>query len=165
MVQGMATAESLARRVAKHGGAALIIDYGQDAPYPASLQAIREHAFVGLLEQPGSADLSARVDFDALRCAVADTGAPAACYGSISQAQLLLSLGIEARLEALLQGASEQQGEALTAGFARLVGSGEGAATPAEEGMGQSYRALCIAPQNEEPPFPFIAAAAPAAPS
>jgi SAM-dependent MidA family methyltransferase len=40
----------------------------QDAPYEASLQAIRRHEFVGLLEQPGSADLSNRVDYSALRC-------------------------------------------------------------------------------------------------
>lgn len=39
----------------------------QDAPYEASLQAIRRHEFVGLLEQPGSADLSNRVDYSALR--------------------------------------------------------------------------------------------------
>lgn len=64
----MATAESLAKRVSQAGGAALIIDYGQDGPYEASLQAIRQHKFVGLLEEPGSADLSVRVDYSALRC-------------------------------------------------------------------------------------------------
>lgn len=41
--------------------------HAQDAPYEASLQAIRRHEFVGLLEQPGSADLSNRVDYSALR--------------------------------------------------------------------------------------------------
>lgn len=39
----------------------------QDGPYQSSLQAIRQHEFVGLLEQPGSADLSSRVDYSALR--------------------------------------------------------------------------------------------------
>lgn len=34
----MAAAEGLSRRVAATGGAALIIDYGQDGPYEASLQ-------------------------------------------------------------------------------------------------------------------------------
>ena len=119
----MALAEALAQRVAQHGGAALIVDYGQvgrgrgsavewgalqvgqvkwsfhgaarsrhaalppprprpthpsppcprcgcavqDAPYEASLQAIKRHEFVGLLEQPGDADLSNRVDYSALR--------------------------------------------------------------------------------------------------
>lgn len=39
----MALSANLARRVAKEGGAALLIDYGQDAPYTSSLQGIREH--------------------------------------------------------------------------------------------------------------------------
>jgi hypothetical protein len=143
--QAMALAEALARRVEQHGGAALIIDYGQvaqacplgagcarlalrvgpdsqrlpallpwralatlggvvqgpactallplspllhilasysacppppppptqytpqDAPYESSLQAIRRHAFVPLLQAPGIADISNRVDFSALR--------------------------------------------------------------------------------------------------
>lgn len=67
--QAMAVASDLARRVAAAGGGALVVDYGRDAPYPASLQALRRHAQVHPLERPGLADLSARVDFSALRCA------------------------------------------------------------------------------------------------
>ena len=66
--QSIALAESLAKRVAEQGGAALIVDYGQDRPYSSSLQAIRQHGFVHLLSSPGHADLSCRVDFSALRC-------------------------------------------------------------------------------------------------
>ena len=66
--QGMGLAAELAKRVSQEGGAALVVDYGRDAPYPDSLQAIREHSFVHLLSQPGLADLSAHVDFSALRC-------------------------------------------------------------------------------------------------
>lgn len=65
--QAMATAGHLANRVSAKGGAALIIDYGRNRPYPASLQAIKQHKFSGLLEQPGLADLSAHVDFGAIR--------------------------------------------------------------------------------------------------
>ena len=67
--QAMAVASDLARRVAAAGGGALVVDYGRDAPYAASLQALRRHAQVHPLERPGLADLSARVDFSALRCA------------------------------------------------------------------------------------------------
>jgi NADH dehydrogenase [ubiquinone] 1 alpha subcomplex assembly factor 7 len=67
--QGMALAERLARDVARHGGAALLMDYGQAGPYSSSLQAIRRHRLAGLLEAPGLADLSAWVDFQALRSA------------------------------------------------------------------------------------------------
>jgi NADH dehydrogenase [ubiquinone] 1 alpha subcomplex assembly factor 7 len=50
---GMALAEKLAQRVGAHGGAALLMDYGKDGPYSDSLQAIRGHRGVELLEQPG----------------------------------------------------------------------------------------------------------------
>jgi len=39
----MAVCETLARRIAAAGGAALLIDYGQDGPYKNSLTAIRGH--------------------------------------------------------------------------------------------------------------------------
>lgn len=65
--QAMATAGHLADRVSAQGGAALLIDYGRSRPYPDSLQAIKQHKFCGLLEQPGLADLSAHVDFGAIR--------------------------------------------------------------------------------------------------
>lgn len=63
----MTTAGELAKRVAAQGGAALLIDYGRNRSYAASLQAIKQHQFCGLLEQPGLADLSAHVDFSAIR--------------------------------------------------------------------------------------------------
>lgn len=66
-VQSVATAASLAKRVAKQGGAALIVDYGEDSIFDDSLQAISDHKFVHPLSRPGEADLSCRVDFSALR--------------------------------------------------------------------------------------------------
>ncbi|KAL0042685.1 hypothetical protein WJX79_007704 [Trebouxia sp. C0005] len=79
--QAMSTAGDLAKRVATHGGAALLIDYGRNIPYPTSLQAIREHQFCGLLEQPGKADLSAHVDFGAIRQGVRESQAAATQKG------------------------------------------------------------------------------------
>ena len=63
----ISAAENLAKRVARHQGAALIVDYGKDNYFDASMQAIRDHKFVNLLSKPGQADLSCRVDFAALR--------------------------------------------------------------------------------------------------
>lgn len=68
--QAMALVSDLAKRVASTGGGALVVDYGRDALYDASLQALRRHAQVDPLERPGTADLSSRVDFSALRCAL-----------------------------------------------------------------------------------------------
>ncbi|KAK3255894.1 hypothetical protein CYMTET_34947, partial [Cymbomonas tetramitiformis] len=65
--QAMALAQEIAVRVGTHGGGALLVDYGHDRAFGNSLQAIRDHRFVDLLDQPGMSDLSAYVDFAALR--------------------------------------------------------------------------------------------------
>ena len=67
----MTLAAELGQRISNSTGAALVVDYGRNRAYETSLQAIRQHSFVGLLEQPGSADLSAHVDFSALRWGLA----------------------------------------------------------------------------------------------
>jgi hypothetical protein len=59
--------ERVAARVERHGGAALAVDYGEEGPIGDSLQAIKDHAFVPVLRDPGSADLSVYVDFGAMR--------------------------------------------------------------------------------------------------
>lgn len=65
--QGVGLSGELAKRVTLEGGAALVVDYGRDKPYADSLAAIKDHSFVPVLSQPGLADLSAHVDFSALR--------------------------------------------------------------------------------------------------
>jgi len=62
-------AASIAARIGRDGGAALLIDYGYraaDRPRGPTLQAVRRHERVDPLESPGEADLTALVDFDAL---------------------------------------------------------------------------------------------------
>ena len=50
------------------GGAAIAIDYGDEGPLGDTLEAIKDHKFVeNPLESPGECDLSAHVDFGALR--------------------------------------------------------------------------------------------------
>ncbi|GJP51710.1 hypothetical protein CLOM_g10859 [Closterium sp. NIES-68] len=115
----------ITERVARDGGAALIVDYGEDRLISDSLQAIRKHEFVNVFDAPGTADLSAYVDFAAIRQAVADSKLPARAFGPITQSQLLGRLGINFRVETLLRVASEQQAEALRDGYWRLVGDGE----------------------------------------
>jgi NADH dehydrogenase [ubiquinone] 1 alpha subcomplex assembly factor 7 len=180
--QGMALAQALAARVGAHGGAALIVDYGQDAPYEGSLQAIARHKFVGLLEQPGTADLSARVDFDALRHAVERSGAAAACHGPIPQAEFLGALGIRARAEQLVEAAEDAAAAAaVVQGYRRLVSGSDGGQVRREgqgghgaekseqqgegggeevEGLGYSYKAMCIAARGGAAPVAFAAAQA-----
>ena len=146
--QGMALAEALALRVGRDGGAALVVDYGQDGPYGDSLVALKAHGPVHPLAAPGTADLSARVDFGALAAAVSEV-AGAKPHGPITQAALLGGLGLTARLEALAAAAADDDAvDALVAGATRLV------APDAEGGMGDTYAALAIAPVGRAP-VPF----------
>ncbi|MEW5301666.1 MAG: hypothetical protein WDW36_004512 [Sanguina aurantia] len=133
----MAMAEKLALRIGGHGGAALIIDYGQAGPYSDSLVAIRDHQGVKVLDGPGSADLSAWVDFDALKVAAFLSGAPVVAAGPVTQAGFLLTMGIQERLQQLLAKASAEDKEVLASGVRRLLEEGPG-------GMGRSYKVMAL---------------------
>ena len=50
-------------------------------------------------------------------------GSRASCHGPVTQAHFLESLGIGERLQALLETASQEDGEQLISGYYRLVGS------------------------------------------
>lgn len=60
-----------------------------------SLQAICKHEFVDVLKDPGSADLSAYVDFEALRYAVKESKCDAVALGPVEQRHFLKKLGIK----------------------------------------------------------------------
>lgn len=137
-------ADGLATRVAQQGGAALLIDYGQDGPYENSIVAIKNHKFVDLLSHPGQADVSAYVDFDAMRTAVKSNpyNAIVDMHGPIDQSVFLKSLGIDSRLQSLMEVADAKQQQALLDGYKRLIGS---------PGMGDRYKAICIGSKTTIP--------------
>ena len=61
-------AAAIGARLRRDGGWALIVDYGYDhSGHGASLQAVRGHRGAAILDRPGETDLSAHVDFAALR--------------------------------------------------------------------------------------------------
>ena len=99
---GEALMEAIAARLQAQGGAALVIDYGTDE-IGATLQAVRHHAFHDPLVDPGSADLTAHVDFSAL--AHAADGAGAQVSGPLTQGKFLERLGISARAAILKKNA------------------------------------------------------------
>lgn len=113
----------LGRRLTRDGGAALVIDYGHaESAVGETLQAVGRHAYVDPLTAPGSIDLTAHVDFQALARAMAAMGAVG--FGPITQAQLLRRLGIESRAVTLKSKASKAQIAEIDAALARLTGSG-----------------------------------------
>jgi SAM-dependent MidA family methyltransferase len=95
-----ALAQSLARHIVDHGGAALVIDYGHPLTAPGeTLQALRAHRFAPVLAAPGEQDLTSHVDFQALASAARAGGA--ATTSIATQGDWLRSLGIDARAKAL----------------------------------------------------------------
>jgi SAM-dependent MidA family methyltransferase len=95
-----AVAGAIARRLAAHGGAALIIDYGHArSGVGDTLQAVRGHDYADPLADPGEADLTAHVDFEAVAKAAIAAGAQVT--EAIPQGIWLERLGIAARSEAL----------------------------------------------------------------
>ncbi|KAK9107761.1 hypothetical protein Syun_023772 [Stephania yunnanensis] len=158
--KGMELTHEIAKRVGSDGGGALIIDYGLNGVVSDSLQAIRKHKFVDILDNPGTADLSAYVDFASIRHSAEETSENVSIYGPISQSQFLGSLGINFRVEALLENCTDEQAESLRTGYWRLVGDGEAPFWEGPEdqtpiGMGTRYLAMAIVNKHQGVPVPF----------
>lgn len=158
--KAMDLTDSIAKKISSDGGGALIIDYGQNGIISDSLQAIRKHKFVDILDNPGSADLSAYVDFASIRHSAEEASGDISVHGPISQSQFLGSLGINFRVEALLQNCSEDQAESLRAGYWQLVGDGEASFWEGPDdqtpiGMGTRYSVMAIVNKKQGVPIPF----------
>ena len=148
-----ALAGALAERITAEGGAALIVDYGHERPgFGDTLQALKYHRRHDALDEPGSADLTAHVDFSALASAARREGANV--FGPVAQAQFLRALGIDARAARLRQGASADQPKEIDAALRRLTGA---------HGMGTLFKALALAHPALDVP-PGFEAEAPAVP-
>ena len=90
-------ASEISQRIAEKGGAALIIDYGDWRTSGNSFQAVKAHQHADPLAEPGQADLTAHVNFEALALAAA----PCQYTEITPQGVFLERLGITARAQAL----------------------------------------------------------------
>ncbi len=142
---GIALTDEIGRRIAAFGGLALIIDYASDrGPIGDTLQAVRSHAYHDVLDDPGEADISARVDFSTLARVAGEAGAQA--FGPINQGDFLIALGIEARAEVLSRNATDAQRADIAQALKRLIDAG---------GMGCLFKALAIVEADTPPPAGF----------
>jgi NADH dehydrogenase [ubiquinone] 1 alpha subcomplex assembly factor 7 len=130
----LALMRQLAQHVAQNGGAMLIMDYGYAAPPgKGTLQAASKHRQADVLERPGEVDLTAHVDFAALRHIAQGQGA--VTLGPIGQGEFLQSLGIEMRALQLKYNASPDQARAIDAALHRLTDPSE---------MGVLFKAMAV---------------------
>ena len=114
--QAVTITAEIGSRIARHGGAALIIDYGGWHSLGDTFQALKGHSPVDPLARPGEADLTAHVDFEALSRA-----APCAHSRLTPQGVFLERLGITARAQALAKGLSGARLAAHVAAHRRLT--------------------------------------------
>ncbi|PKU23934.1 class I SAM-dependent methyltransferase [Telmatospirillum siberiense] len=107
----------IGQRLTEQPGAALIIDYGHSATAVGdTLQAVKGHSTTDVLDDPGEADLTAHVDFQAL----AEAAKPAAATDVTTQGAFLRSLGIELRADRLISG-TPQKADMVASACRRLI--------------------------------------------
>lgn len=142
---GISMMEEIASRLRRHKGVALIVDYGYDKPgFMETIQAVKSHRYHPVLETPGDADITAHVDFEALKNAAREHRADV--YGITTQASFLRDMGIEIRAKALLEHASEEQQQ-------ELVSSVECLMSPTK--MGELFKVLAVATKGMPRPAGF----------
>lgn len=126
----------IATRVRDQDGAALIIDYGHmRSDAGDTFQAIARHSFTDPLKNPGQADVTAHVDFQALTRAAEDLGARV--HGPVTQGDFLKRLGIESRAATLMAKATHEVSADISGALKRLTEPGRG-------GMGSMFKVLGV---------------------
>jgi SAM-dependent MidA family methyltransferase len=127
-------------KIAETNGAGLVIDYGYSTSgFGDTFQAVKENAYADPLESPGEADLTAHVDFAALK----DAGAAGGAYvaGPVPQGDLLRRLGIGVRAGRLKSSTPEKSSE-IDAAVERLTG---------EKEMGGLFKAMALSARGSAP--------------
>ncbi len=130
---------TIAETIAAHGGAALIIDYGDWRSLGDTLQAVHDHAPTDPLADPGQADLTAHVDFEALAAA-----AQACAHTRVTpQGVFLERLGITARAEKLADAMGDAALSPHVAAHRRLTHPSE---------MGNLFKVMALYREGTAPP-------------
>ncbi|SEO36353.1 SAM-dependent methyltransferase, MidA family [Salinihabitans flavidus] len=125
-------------QIAARGGTAMIIDYGDWSSLGDTLQALRGHRSESPLDNPGEADLTVHVDFEAIARA-----APCAHSRLTPQGVFLERLGITQRAQALSARLSGEALQSHVAAHRRLTHPGE---------MGNLFKTLALYPKGATPP-------------
>ena len=126
----------IARRIDAQGGAALLIDYGYGEPRTGeTMQAVRRHEKTGIFDAPGDMDITALVDFAALR-EVAMRGGATVQFAT--QGSWLEAMGIGMRARSLAEH-SPQHAESLAAACSRLT---------SPDAMGNLFKVMALTPSQ-----------------
>ncbi len=147
-IESLEIIRNLSDRIYKYSGAALIIDYGYDIKtlersrnqYNSTLQAIKNHQYWPIIDTLGEADLTAHVDFDALKKASRERGIND--FRNFVQRNFLLSYGIGVRLSELKKSLVQDEYDILDRQVLRLI---------SKDAMGELFKVLEVS--NAKPQF------------
>ncbi len=132
---------ALSAKIENHGGAGVIIDYGNWASRGDTLQAVKDHKTVGVFDAPGTSDLTAHVDFETLAhfssCAVSPM---------TPQGLFLERLGITERANILAKFLCDEALELHLAAHRRLTHPDE---------MGTLFKTMALYPSGQSIPAGF----------
>lgn len=136
--------QQIAERIARDSGAALFLDYGHLASAIGdTFQAMRGHAYVDPLAEPGEADLTSHVDFAALATVVRASGiAPRLT----TQGDFLVALGLLERAGQLGANRGAEAQQSIRDDVQRLAGP---------DAMGELFKVIAFSsPAHAMPGFP-----------
>jgi NADH dehydrogenase [ubiquinone] 1 alpha subcomplex assembly factor 7 len=143
-----AIAQDLGLHIARYGGMALVIDYGHlKSAIGDTLQAMRKHEFVSILENPGEADITAHVDFESLAKNFISGGVD--LLPMLTQGQFLKAMGLDLRTEKLAAKLDGQAKDDFVAASRRLADAAQ---------MGNLFKVMAVAQKIRQPIYPFEAA-------
>ncbi|KAG7199983.1 hypothetical protein KM043_014408 [Ampulex compressa] len=134
----MVTVDYITQFLWENGGFALFIDYGHNGEKMDTFRAFCRHKLHDPLLNPGSADLTADVDFSLIK-KIAEKDDRMVTFGPITQRDFLKNLGIDVRLQRLLKSASDEQKHHIEHGYHMITDVDK---------MGQRFKVLSI--------FPFV---------
>jgi NADH dehydrogenase [ubiquinone] 1 alpha subcomplex assembly factor 7 len=145
--EGILLMQDIAKVLQSNGGAALVVDYGQEGSSD-SLRGFSRHQQVNFLSRPGRVDITADVDFSALRHAVnhlvvdVQDEKSVFAFGPITQGRFLASMGIVERVSSLIEdeNTTDDEAEDLYTGLERLL---------SPEQMGERYKVMAIARKKD----------------
>ncbi len=132
---------TVSQRIRDHGGAALIVDYGDWRSLGDTFQAVHSHKATDPLTDPGASDLTAHVDFESLASAARAAGISHTRLST--QGVFLERLGITARAQSLASSVVGDELELLVSAHRRLTHPDE---------MGNLFKVLGLYPAHAAPP-------------
>ena len=135
----------ISRMIMTQRGVALFIDYGYAAQTGGdTFQAVKNHQYSDPLADPGDADLTAHVDFEALARLAKRAGANVS--GPVTQGTFLRNLGIGPRANTLMEAVSGARKRDIETALQRLTG---------DDAMGKLFKVIALSHPDAPKPEGF----------